>query len=54
MNSIMNGAPQTKGRKVKVKKKIIELKHAHNNTIYINPLIYIILLERSRKFFRMP
>ena len=54
MNSIMNGAPQTKGRKVKVKKKIIELKHAHNNTIYINPLIYIILLERSKKIFRMP
>ena len=54
MNSIMNGAPQTKGRKVKVKKKIIELKHAHNNTISNNPLIYIILLEKSKKFFTMP
>ena len=54
MNSIMNGAPQTKGRKVKVKKKIIELKHAHNSTIDNNPLIYIILLERLKKFTKMP
>ena len=35
-------------------KKIIKLKHAHNNTIYNNPLIYIILLDRSKKFFRIP
>jgi len=49
----MGGVPQTKRRKVKLK-KIIKLKHAHNSTIYNNPLIYIILLERSKKFFRMP
>jgi len=48
----MGGVPQTKGRKAKLKK--IKLKHAHNNTVYNNPLIYIILLERSKKFFRMP
>ena len=30
-----------------------KLNHAHNNTIDSNPLIYIILLERSKKFFRM-
>jgi len=53
MNSIMGGVPQTKGRKVKLK-KIIKLKHAHNNTIYNNPLIYINLLDRSKKFFRIP
>jgi len=53
MNSIMGGVPQTKGRKVKLK-KIIKLKHAHNNTISNNPLIYIILLEKSKKFFTMP
>ena len=53
MNSIMGGVPQTKGRKVKLK-KIIKLKHAHNSTIYNNPLIYIILLERFKKFFRIP
>ena len=52
MNSIMGGVPQTKGRKVKLK-KIIKLKHAHNNTIYNNPLIYIILLDRSKKIFRI-
>jgi len=33
--------------------RIIKLKHAHNSTIYNNPLIYIILLERLKKFFRM-
>jgi len=49
----MGGVPQTKGRKVKLK-KIIKLKHAHNSTIYNNPLIYTILLERFKKFFRMP
>jgi len=49
----MGGIPQTKGRKVKLK-KIIKLKHAHNSTIYNNPLIYIILLERLKKIFRMP
>tara|TARA_Y100001001_G_scaffold139802_1_gene142867 strand:- start:35 stop:205 length:171 start_codon:yes stop_codon:yes gene_type:complete len=48
----MGGVPQTKGRKVKLK-KIIKLKHAHNNTIYNNPLIYIILLDRSKNLFRM-
>jgi len=53
MNSIMGGVPQTKGRKVKLK-KIIKLKHAHNSTIYNNPLIYIILLERFKKLFRIP
>ena len=53
MDSIMGGIPQTKGRKVKLK-KIIKLKHAHNSTIYNNPLIYIILLERFKKFFRIP
>ena len=49
----MGGVPQTKGRKVKLK-KIIKLKHAHDSTIYNNPLIYTILLERFKKFFRMP
>jgi len=48
----MGGVPQTKGRKVKLK-KIIKLKHAHDSTIYNNPLIYTILLERFKKFFRM-
>ena len=52
MDSIMGGIPQTKGRKVKLK-KIIKLKHAHNSTIYNNPLIYIILLDRSKNLFRM-
>jgi len=42
-----------KPREEKPIKKIIKLKN-HNNTIYNNPLIYIILLERSKKFFRMP
>jgi len=52
MDSIMGGIPQTKGRKVKLK-KIIKLKHAHNSTIYNDPLIYIILLDRSKNLFRM-
>ena len=53
MNSIMGGVPQTKGRKVELK-NIIKLKQAHNNMIYNNPLIYIILLDRSKKIFRIP
>ena len=50
MDSIMGGVPQTKRRKVNLK-KMIKIKHAHNSTIYNNPLIYIILLERSKKLF---
>jgi hypothetical protein len=42
----MGGVPQTKGRKIK-------LKHGHSNTIYNNPLIYINLLDRSKKLFKM-
>jgi len=40
------------GKKSQIE-KIIKLKYAHNSTIYNNPLIYIILLDRSKNLFRM-